>query len=168
MSDVALWNTADHALLMLISIKKNTSQQCNKTISVYLQHQPFMHRHNYLSFDWQVHFVGIRIVTRKTMNKQFNSKALFEMFWIFWKEYPDYEIVGESRPLSAFFPTHVDLFTEMHFMKLSNPPKFLSVPSPNCFTIDVWNINCWRQQFISYLSYCFFLYRILRHFTRVL
>ena len=29
------------------------------------------------------------------------------------KEY--YEIVGESRPLSAFFPTHADLFTEMHF-----------------------------------------------------
>ena len=29
------------------------------------------------------------------------------------KEY--YEIVGESRPLSAFFPTHVDFFTEMHF-----------------------------------------------------
>ena len=28
------------------------------------------------------------------------------------KEY--YEIVGESRPLSAFFPTHADLFTEMH------------------------------------------------------
>ena len=29
------------------------------------------------------------------------------------KEY--YEIVGESRPLSVFFPTHADLFTEMHF-----------------------------------------------------
>ena len=29
------------------------------------------------------------------------------------KEY--YEIVGESRPLSAFFPTHADFFTEMHF-----------------------------------------------------
>ena len=28
------------------------------------------------------------------------------------KEY--YEIVGESRPLSAYFPTHADLFTEMH------------------------------------------------------
>ena len=27
------------------------------------------------------------------------------------KEY--YEIVGESRPLSAFFPTHADFFTEM-------------------------------------------------------
>ena len=45
--------------------------------------------------------------------------------------------------------------------------KFLSNPSPNCFTIDVWNINCWRQQFISHLSYYFF-YRILRHFTRLL
>ena len=29
------------------------------------------------------------------------------------KEY--YEIVGESRPLPAFFPTHGDFFTEMHF-----------------------------------------------------
>ena len=29
------------------------------------------------------------------------------------KEY--YEIVGESRPLSAFFPKHADLFTEMRF-----------------------------------------------------
>ena len=29
------------------------------------------------------------------------------------KEY--YEIVGESRPLSAFFPKHADFFTEMHF-----------------------------------------------------
>ena len=29
------------------------------------------------------------------------------------KEY--YEIVGESRPLSAFFHKHADIFTEMHF-----------------------------------------------------
>ena len=29
------------------------------------------------------------------------------------KEY--YEIVGESRPLSAFFPKHADFFTEIHF-----------------------------------------------------
>ena len=28
------------------------------------------------------------------------------------KEY--YEIVGELRPLSGFFPKHADLFTEMH------------------------------------------------------
>ena len=34
--------------------------------------------------------------------------------------------------------------------------KFQSDRSPNCFTIDVWNINCWRQQFIFLLSYCFF------------
>ena len=26
----------------------------------------------------------------------------------------DYEIVDEARPLSGFFPTHADLFTEMH------------------------------------------------------
>ena len=29
------------------------------------------------------------------------------------KEY--YEIVGESRPLSAFSPKHADFCTEMHF-----------------------------------------------------
>ena len=29
------------------------------------------------------------------------------------KEY--YEIVGESRPLSAFITKHADFFTEMHF-----------------------------------------------------
>ena len=29
------------------------------------------------------------------------------------KEY--YEIVTEARPLSGFFPTHADFFTEMHF-----------------------------------------------------
>ena len=29
------------------------------------------------------------------------------------KEY--YEIVGESRPLSAIFSKHADFFTEMHF-----------------------------------------------------
>ena len=51
------------------------------------------------------------------------------------KEY--YEIVGESLPLSAFFTTHADRFTEMHFYS-SNPPKFLSDSSPiNCYTIDV-------------------------------
>ena len=29
------------------------------------------------------------------------------------KEY--YEIVDEARPLSGFFPTHADFFTEVHF-----------------------------------------------------
>ena len=29
------------------------------------------------------------------------------------KEY--YEIIDEARPLSGFFPTHADFFTEMHF-----------------------------------------------------
>ena len=38
----------------------------------------------------------------------FNDKNITHL-----KEY--YEIVGESRPLSAFFPTHADYFTEMHF-----------------------------------------------------
>ena len=29
------------------------------------------------------------------------------------KEY--YEIAEKARPLSGFFPTHADIFTEMHF-----------------------------------------------------
>ena len=37
----------------------------------------------------------------------------YEWHFVTLKEY--YEIVGEKRPLSAFFPTHVDFFTEMHF-----------------------------------------------------
>ena len=41
----------------------------------------------------------------------------------------------------------------------------LSDPSPNCFTIEVWNINCWRQQFISYLSYCFFVSHFMAFYT---
>ena len=31
---------------------------------------------------------------------------------LYLKEY--YEIVDEARPLSGFFPTHADLFTEKH------------------------------------------------------
>ena len=39
----------------------------------------------------------------------FNGKVCWSFTTL--KEY--YEIVGESRPLSAFFPKHADLFTEM-------------------------------------------------------
>ena len=49
-----------------------------------------------------------------------------------------YEIVGESRPLSAFF-LHMRIFLQKcistHDTKQSS--KFLSDPSPNYFTIDV-------------------------------
>ena len=45
------------------------------------------------------------------------------------KEY--YEIVGESRPLSGFFPTHAGcwVFYRNAFliMKLSNPPSFRAI-----------------------------------------
>ena len=52
------------------------------------------------------------------------------------KEY--YEIVGESRPLSAFFPNMLIVLQKCisnHETKQSS--KFQSDPSPNCFTIDV-------------------------------
>ena len=63
--------------------------------------------------------------------------ARLEFYSFILKEY--YEIVDEARPLSGFFPTHADFFTD-HETKQSS--KFLSDPSPNCFTIDVCNINC--------------------------
>ena len=43
----------------------------------------------------------------------FGNVYLYNPCVISLKEY--YEIVGESRPLSAFFPKHADFFTEMHF-----------------------------------------------------
>ena len=51
------------------------------------------------------------------VNQKATAQRLMEVLqspgWIGLKEY--YEIVGESRPLSAFFPTHADFFTETHF-----------------------------------------------------
>ena len=56
-----------------------------------------------------------------------------------------------------FFP-HMLIFLRKCFSnhETKQASKFQSDPSSNCFTIDVWNINCWRQQFIFLLSYCFF------------
>ena len=80
------------------------------------------------------------------------------------KEY--YEIVDEACPLSGFFP-HMLIFLRkcIYDYETKQSSKFQSDPSLNCFTIDVWNINCWRQQVIFLLSYCFFL---VSHFTRVM
>ena len=51
----------------------------------------------------------------KLTNFNFIFEAIKSLSYLFrvLKEY--YEIVGESRPLSAFFPKHADSFTEMHF-----------------------------------------------------
>ena len=40
-----------------------------------------------------------------------------------------YEMVGDSRPLSGFLPTHADLFYRNAFiiMELSNPPSFRAI-----------------------------------------
>ena len=71
------------------------------------------------------------------------SLALYA--WPVLKEY--YEIVDEARPRSGFFLHTCWFFLQKcisnHETKQSS--KFQS-----------WNINCWRQQFISLLSYCFF------------
>ena len=80
-----------------------------------------------------------------------------------------YEIVDEAHPQSGFFFPHMLILLRKcisnHETKQAS--KFQRDPSPNCFTIDAWNINCWYQQFISYFLIVF-LYRILRHFTQVL
>ena len=39
--------------------------------------------------------------------------SMLVSFKVLLKEY--YEIVDEARPLSEFFATHADFFTEMHF-----------------------------------------------------
>ena len=46
--------------------------------------------------------------TRSLKKCPINCSIIFVL-----KEY--YEIVDEARPLSGFFPTHADFFTEMHF-----------------------------------------------------
>ena len=61
-----------------------------------------------------------------------------------------YEIVGESRSLSGFFP-HM-----LIFYRNTRSSQFQSDPSPNCFTINVWNIDCWLSTVYFLLSYCFF------------
>ena len=47
-----------------------------------------------------------------SVHRHFGNVPLYDPHVVSLKEY--YEIVGESRPLSAFFPTHADFFTEMH------------------------------------------------------
>ena len=58
-----------------------------------------------IKFNWQS-----TILFKKSLqlNTQMN---VYEHEYL--KEY--YEIVDEARPLSGFFPTHADFFTEMHF-----------------------------------------------------
>ena len=48
-----------------------------------------------------------------TVNEELINQISGYSYLEFLKEY--YEIVGESRPLSVFFPKHADFFTEMHF-----------------------------------------------------
>ena len=57
------------------------------------------------------------------------------------KEY--YEIVDEARPLSRFFPTHADFFTECIFNhETKQASMFQSDPSSNSFTIDFLFVFC--------------------------
>ena len=48
--------------------------------------------------------------TQKESGLDCNSKI-----GLVWTLMEYYEIVDEARPLSGFFPTHADFFTEMHF-----------------------------------------------------
>ena len=64
---------------------------------------------NKLRLELKTAVNSIRIVISLFADDDSIGKSLFVCL----KEY--YEIVGESRPLSAFFPTHADFFTEIHF-----------------------------------------------------
>ena len=63
--------------------------------------------------------VGIVLVYKNNIkSKKMDIQNGYQVWWKdnradILKEY--YEIVGDSRPLSAFLPTHVDFFTEIHF-----------------------------------------------------
>ena len=65
-----------------------------------------------------------------------------------------------------FFPTHADFLRKCisNHDETKQSSKFQSDPSPNCFTINIWNKNCWLSTVYFLLSYCF-LYLI---FTQVL
>ena len=60
---------------------------------------------------------------------------------------------------STIWPIPVSMST--HETKQSS--KFKSDPSPNCFTIDVRNINAFNSLFLTFFSFFF-----VSHFTRVL
>ena len=62
-----------------------------------------------------------------------------------------------TSPLTECIPNH----------EIKPFSKFQSDQSSNCFTIDVWKINCCMQQFIFLLSYCY-LYLILLKFWGLL
>ena len=88
------------------------------------------------------------------MARLYKLFCLLKVWVLFWckclKEY--YEIVEKSRPLSGFFSHTCWFFYGNAFliMKLSNP-------SPTCFTIDVWNINCLFLTFL-YIFVCISFY----------
>ena len=66
---------------------------------------------------------GFRSLNKYTMYAKWKHEKREKVL----KEY--YEIVGESRPLSAFSPKHADFFYRNAFliMKLSNPPSFRAI-----------------------------------------
>ena len=81
------------------------------------------------------------------------------------KEYYVYEMVGESRVLSGFIPTHADFFYRNAFLiiKLSNPPSFRAIRAPIA-SQSTFVINCCLSTFFLFL----FLYVILHEFCSVL
>ena len=75
-----------------------------------------------------------------------------------------------SPPSIRIFPTHADFFLQKcisnHETKQAS--KFQSVTSSNCFTIDVWTINCWLSTVYFLRTFLLFLYHILHKFCSVL
>ena len=130
------------------AIQTTTSAVCNKT---HTQHLSFRSSRAYSAksedksepYTIRTEENGIRTIFLNDPKKRLVC-ILFSPVWLGtesihnWALTEYYEIVGESRPLSAFFPTHSEFFQKCistHETKQSS--KFLSDPSPNCFTIDV-------------------------------
>ena len=119
-------------------------------------------------------FPEVMFLHQKTVWKnitEWNNK--FKMWWmeqIGLKEY--YEIVDEARPLSGFVSPHMLIFLQKcisNHETNKQASKFQNDPSSNCFTIDVWNINCWLSTVSSLLFLTFLLvFFFVSHFTRVL
>ena len=119
-----------------------------------------------LNFQIYLH-VLILSLRLKSSGTRYQTLAKLRPFHLPLKEY-----LWDRRwiaPLSAFFPKHADFFTEcISNHETTQSSKFQSDPSPtcNCFTIDVWNINCWLSTvYFLHMYFLFFLF-FVSHFTQ--
>ena len=83
------------------------------------------------------------------------NRRLKGILWDCWKSPPSIRICS-----------HTCWFVYGNTFLIMKLTKFQSDPSSNCFTIDVWKINCYNSLFLTFLL--FFLYLILQKFCSVL